>query len=151
MGRSGDPRKRGLAYGSDDPREAGGGIIGDCDDPYARDSVRIDTRNAVLLDATTVSVLTQANGDEMVAMVLAGRINQKHKRTKILYVFDEDGAAAIITELMALADRAGWGERLRTAIDRRQAVLDALAPLGVRATVEDALKPAQGSPASGDV
>lgn len=152
MGRSGDPRKSGQTYSGrtysgriysgDSPREAGGGIIGDTDDPYARNSIKIDMQNAILLDAATVSILEQdSDNTEMIAMVLAGRINRKSKRSSILYAFDEDGAAAIITELLALADRAGWGPRLKAAIDERQTRLEAFSPLGRRATVADALKP----------
>lgn len=142
MGRSGDPRKRAQAYGSDNPREAGGEIVGDTSDPYARNSVAIYTQNAILLDGATVSIIEQASDNsEMIAMALTGRINRKSKRSSILYVFDEDGAAAIITELSTLAHRAGWGNRLKAAVDRRQATLKAFSPLGPRSDLTDALSP----------
>ena len=40
-------------------------------------------------------------------MQLEGRINKTEERARIMYLFDADGAAAIITELYGLAARIG--------------------------------------------
>jgi hypothetical protein len=40
-----------------------------------------------------------------VALVLGGRINQTQDRASVLFVFGTDGAASIVTELIALYGR----------------------------------------------
>ena len=91
-----------------DPRRPGGDIAGP-GGPYNRDSVVVDTTNAVLLDGTTVSTVETHLGDERevaFAMMLEGRVNKTQNRSRVLYLINADGAAAIVTELLGLAKRA---------------------------------------------
>jgi hypothetical protein len=77
--------------------------------PYDRDAVVVDTTNAVLLDYSTVSTVEAHRGHERqiaFAMMLEGRINKTRDRSRVLYLINADGAAAIVTELLGLAKRA---------------------------------------------
>lgn len=66
------------------PTDAGGSIIGlDQSSPYARHGVLVDPRRALLMENV--------------------------ERSGVLYLFDADGAAAIISELTGLATRIGPG------------------------------------------
>lgn len=115
-------RKRTGRRISGDPRKTGGDIAGP-GGPHDRDSVIVDTTNAVLLDASTVvEVESTANGP-VLAMLLEGRINHSTDRARNLYLMNEDGAAALVTELMALAHRMGpeFGERF---MQRLQNLID---------------------------
>lgn len=89
----------------DAPRSDGGAIV---DDPHARGGAILDARNAILMDQVDVS-LVDAQRDEgpVVALALAGRITMRPERATQLYLFGVDGAAAIVTELIGLAERAG--------------------------------------------
>lgn len=95
-----------------DPRRAGGTIAGP-GGPHERHGVVIDTTDAILLDSCTVAVVEPFKDGERISdkpwwvLNLAGRINKRQERADIAYLFDADGAAAIITELIALAARQG--------------------------------------------
>jgi hypothetical protein len=90
-----------------DPRRPGGGIAGP-GGPHDQGGVVIDTRRAVLLETTTVAkVDNPSDGRTFVALELEGRINRSSERADILYLFDADGAAAIVTELLGFMKRAG--------------------------------------------
>jgi hypothetical protein len=108
--------KRKSRYG--DPRKAGGTIAGP-GGPHDRDSVIIDSTNAVLLDHTNVCQMETNTGEHIIAMALSGRINKTPERTEIVYLLGADGAAAIITELIALGGRMGpeFGTRLNERIN----------------------------------
>jgi hypothetical protein len=70
----------------------------------------IDARSAVLLQEVTVVLVdsTSSEGTEpALAMELGGRINKTQQRSTVLYVMNEDGAAAIISQLLGLAHRVG--------------------------------------------
>lgn len=76
--------------------------------PFGQGDARIDPRGAVLL--RTVNVVLVGAADErgagrLLAMELGGRINKTQQHSSTLYLFDEDGAAAIISQLLGLADR----------------------------------------------
>jgi hypothetical protein len=75
------------------------------------EDVVLDTSKAVLLDGIEVCLVgppRDAVGPEvMLAMRLDGRINKTDDRAHILYILNEDGAAAIITELLNLSVRIG--------------------------------------------
>ena len=76
--------------------------------PYGRGDALIDTTDAVLLDDVTVVVLGVADRDgagRAIGMELAGRVNKTSRRSSVLYVFDADGAAAVVSELLGLAAR----------------------------------------------
>lgn len=96
--------------------------------------VLLDLDNAVLFDGMNVCLVnaiagvldkTQRGVTENVrlAVQLDGRINKSTERVSVLYVMDEDGAAAIISELLALATRIGpeFATRLMDRITDLQA------------------------------
>jgi hypothetical protein len=89
-----------------DPRKTGGDIAGP-GGPHDRNSVILNVDNAVLLDASDVCLMETGTGDIVLAMLLEGRINKTTERARNLYLLNEDGAAALVTELIALAHRIG--------------------------------------------
>ncbi|MFF6847083.1 hypothetical protein [Streptomyces antimycoticus] len=103
---------------SGDPRKTGGDIAGP-GGPHDRNAVLFDTTNAVLLDSSDVCLMETANGSVVMAMLLEGRINKTTDRARNLYLINEDGAAALVTELIALAHRIGpeFGERFTARLD----------------------------------
>lgn len=106
-----------------DPRRLGGDIAGP-GGPHDRGQTVIDTRNAVLLETTTVvKADNPSDGRAFMAMQLEGRVNQTSDRASVLYLFDEDGAAAIVTELFGLAQRGGFGSEFVEQVTRRLADL----------------------------
>ena len=113
---------------SSDPRKAGGDIAGP-GGPYDESQVVLDTRYAVLLDTCEVVKLDNpSDGRAFIGMKLDGRINRATDRAAVLYLFDLDGAAGIITELLALAGRAGWRDQMHDLLEDRLAELDKLKP-----------------------
>jgi hypothetical protein len=92
-----------------DPRKAGGSIAGP-GGPFDRNAVVIDMENAVLLESTSVSIVEPWRDGQrnrpLVAMQLGGRINKTEDHSEVLYLFDDDGVAALVTELIDLAARA---------------------------------------------
>lgn len=104
-------RKRREPGGLSDPRRLGGDIVGG--DPHGRNTSVIDPRDCVLLDDVSVcAVEGRASGiqvGDLVFMVLSGRVNRGAvgDRARIGFLFDADGVAAIVSELLALADRGG--------------------------------------------
>lgn len=90
-----------------------GAIIGDGSD------VLLDTERAVLFDGMEVCLVNvasnlvdqtqrrSASSGVRLAMRLDGRVNKTQDRASVLFLMDEDGAAAIVTELVALASRIG--------------------------------------------
>lgn len=76
--------------------------------PHGRGDAVIDARRAVLLDDISVVVVGTADptgASRALALELGGRINKSSERSDVLYLFDEDGAAAIISELLGMAGR----------------------------------------------
>lgn len=111
------PRKKTGRRISGDPRKTGGNIAGP-GGPHDRNSVIIDTTDAVLLDHSDVCLMETAGGSVVLAMLLEGRINKTTDRARNLYLLNEDGAAALVTELIALAHRIGpeFGHRFTARI-----------------------------------
>jgi hypothetical protein len=105
----------------EEPVVDGGTMVDPVGDPYARGNVLLDVRKAVLMDSIDVSLVdTKREGEPpRLAMLLAGRINFSQGRARQLYLFDEDGAAAIVSELVALATRIGpeFADRLMTRLE----------------------------------
>ena len=103
---------------ADDPRKAGGWMHDPTGDPKSRGTVQLDMRNAVLLGEVEVAMVDLQSGGESkgpaLALELAGRINKTQENVTILYLLNEDGAAAIVSQLIALASRIGpeFRERL---------------------------------------
>ena len=97
-------RKKSGRRISGDPRKTGGDIAGP-GGPHDRNSVIVDTTDAVLLDRSDVCLVETSNG------------------TPVLYLLNEDGAAALVTELLALAHRISpeFGDRFTA---RLQHLLD---------------------------
>lgn len=108
---------------SGDPRKSGGDIAGP-GGPHNANSVILDTTDAVLLDSSLVTLVgSPGNPKPYLAMLLQGRINKTTDRARNLYLMNEDGAAALVSELIALAHRIGpeFGDRL---MDRVRHLLD---------------------------
>ncbi|MBE4761789.1 hypothetical protein [Streptomyces caniscabiei] len=104
---------------SGDPRKSGGDIAGP-GGPHDRDAVIVDTTNAVLLDHSTVTLVGSPDAPRpYLAMLLEGRINQTTDRARNLYLMNEDGAAALVSELLALAHRIGpeFGARFTARLE----------------------------------
>lgn len=85
-----------------------------------------DVRKAVLLERIDVALVEPYRegkpGGPALAMMLQGRINKTQEQARILYLINEDGAAALVSEVAALASRIGpqFRERL---LDRVQALI----------------------------
>ena len=107
---------------SGDPRKTGGDIAGP-GGPHDHNAVIVDTTDAVLLDSSDVCLVETGGGEVVLSMLLEGRINKTTDRARNLYLMNEDGAAALVTELIALAHRIGpeFGERFTA---RLQHLLD---------------------------
>jgi hypothetical protein len=111
-------RKKTSRRTSGDPRKTGGNIAGP-GGPHDRNAVILDTTNAVLLDHSNVCLMETTGGSVVLAMLLEGRINKTPERARNLYLLNEDGAAALVTELFALAHRIGpeFGERFMQRLE----------------------------------
>jgi hypothetical protein len=92
----------------DDPRAQSteSPIIGGS--PTGRGDALLDARAAVLLDAVEVVLVDTKSGSDSVVMMLTlgGRVNYADDRVTHAYLFNGDGAAGIVSELIALAGRA---------------------------------------------
>lgn len=92
-----------------DPRKAGGDISGP-GSPHERHGVVVDATDAVLLEDVMVTLIEPYHqGKAMrpgIALQLSGRVNKTQEQSRVLYLFNEDGAAAIISELLGLAQRS---------------------------------------------
>lgn len=90
-----------------DPRKIPGSMTGP-GGPHDRSGVILDARNAIILETVDVSTVDPekgARGQHAIALVLAGRINQTKDRASVLFLFGSDGAASIVSELIALYGR----------------------------------------------
>lgn len=92
----------------DEPIADGGDLVDVAGDPHARGGVILDARNAILLDHVDVSLIDTKRDEALaLALLLQGRINFRDDRAQQLYLLNEDGAAAIVTQLLGLAQRIG--------------------------------------------
>lgn len=110
-----------------DPRRLGGAISGP-GGPYDENAVVIDTVNALLLEAVEVAIVGPVrqgvlDPKPISSIVLRGRINKTTERVQLLVLTNEDGAARIVTQLIGLASRAGWGEEFVERVLERMAEL----------------------------
>ena len=88
--------------------------------PHGQGDALINATRAVLLDdmqVVLVDTLNKEGGTRVIGMQLAGRINKSTTRSDTLYLFDEDGAAAIISQLLGLAGRADFLPELMARLD----------------------------------
>lgn len=106
--------------GNTDPRKLGGDIVGP-GGPKDTGAVLLDMTDCILLGDIAVSTVDAVKDDQrsgpLVYMTMSGRINKKNEDAQVGFVFDTDGAAAIITELLALTTRFGT-EMLIPLIER---------------------------------
>lgn len=133
-GREPDALPRAVQSGADvtDPTDLGSTYAGP-GGPHDRDAVVVDATNAVLLDAVDVLVVGDPSRPRpIIALQLAGWINKRPDRAQVMFLFDEDGAAAIISELLALAGRVGPEFRNRLVARTGALVRDGLADPGPR-------------------
>jgi hypothetical protein len=74
--------------------------------PHDKGGVIIDTTDAILLDTVNVAIVgtttTKNNEEIVIALELEGKINNQQERGEVLYLFDADGAAAIVAFLAML-------------------------------------------------
>lgn len=107
-----------------DPRTLGGDMAGP-GGSRDRGAVFLDTTDAVVLESTNVCTVDAVRQGELnepvIFMTLDGRINKKTDRARVGYLFGPDGAAALITELLAVADR--FGAELLDDVTRRLTAL----------------------------
>lgn len=107
---AGDLARLAQPTGASDPRRLGGDMVGPGGSREVA-AVIIDPTDAVLLDhvdVCTIDAVRQgALGGQAIFMTLDGRINKRSERARVGYMFGPDGAAALITELLALSERFG--------------------------------------------
>jgi hypothetical protein len=118
-----------LGLQTDDPRAAGGTIVGDAG-PHDRDAILFDTRKAILPEEFEFAVATgSSDGEPMpeaVAMLVRGHINRppddpegKTEEQKIehLHLFSWEAAADMVVDIQALAGRNGTMPELRALLE----------------------------------
>jgi hypothetical protein len=115
----------------DDPRPAStqDPIIGGS--PHGRGDALVDARAAVLLEGIDVVLVDSKQDTDPVFMLLAlrGRINYANDRVEHAYLLSGDGAAGIVSELVAIASRAAgahgvpgadrFAEEFKVELERR--------------------------------
>lgn len=93
-----------------------GDLVDAAGDPFARGGVVIDARNAILMETVDVCLVDAMTEEEpaRLAMTLGGRVNMRDERSRVLFMFGVDGAAAVVSQLISLAGRIGpeFQERL---------------------------------------
>lgn len=122
-----DPSAWGVGHWREAPRTTDttsipGDIVGPDDDPFAEDSVIVDTRNAVHLDYSEVTLVTNpSDGREICAALMSGRINQSTERSRVVYLLSIDGMAALVAQIAGLAARRGgeFGDEFGTLLTKR--------------------------------
>lgn len=105
-----------------DTADIPGDIIGPNDDPLADDSVIVDTRRAVLLSYTDVCITTNGSDRrEFCALMMKGRVNRSQDVSRVLYLTGPDGMAALVSQLVGLAQRKGgdFANEFGTLLNRR--------------------------------
>lgn len=122
---AGDLQRLAQPTGNTNPRHLGGSIAGP-GGPRDHGAVFLDLTDCVLLDGSTVCTVDNVRHGvtqgQAIYMTLKGRINKTQDRAQVGYIFGSDGAAALITQLLALADR--WGPELLTDLVERLITLD---------------------------
>lgn len=103
----------------------GGELVDVVGNPNERGGVIFDMRGAVLLQHIDVAIVDEVSkgrpipDNPVLTMMLEGRVNKTQDRAKTLYIFDVDGAAAIVSELTELASRIGpaFVQRLKERLE----------------------------------
>jgi hypothetical protein len=95
-----------------DPRDLGGDIAGP-GGPHDFGGVVLDASKALIVDYQEVCKIDEgARGRLGFAVLVSGRINQSEDRAKVMLFESLDGLAALVTEIHAVAERAGVGVEL---------------------------------------
>jgi hypothetical protein len=88
-----------------------GTMVDPIGDPNARGNVVIDARNAILMETVECCLVDADPREELkperLCLTLGGRVNMRNERSQVLFMFDVDGAAAIVSQLVALGGRIG--------------------------------------------
>lgn len=111
----------------DNPRRIQGKIEGE-GDPFGEGDVFIDMTNALMLEGTNVALVGGIRKgipvpQEMVALELQGRINKTEEHISVMTLTSVDGAAALVTELIGVASRAGFAEEFMELVKERMEAL----------------------------
>lgn len=108
---SGDLQKLVQPTGLADPKKLSTTTMHSFGDSRSQGTTLLDLTDVVHLEATEVctvdTVRLGALNEQAIFMQLKGRINKTTNRVAVGFVFGPDGAAALITELLAVADRFG--------------------------------------------
>jgi hypothetical protein len=117
----GDLARLAQPTGIANPRKLGGQIIDVAGDSRAQAGAVLDLTDVVLLeeiDVATVDTLRMGEtSGQAIFATLGGRINKKSDRVAVGFLMPPDGAAGLITELLALSDR--FGAELLDDVTRR--------------------------------
>lgn len=95
-----------------DPRDVPGSMSGP-GGPHDRGSVVFEADRAILLrgvEVAAVDSVSEEGTNTLLAMVLEGRINFTPDMAQVLFIFNADGAAAIVTELVGVIGRMPPGD-----------------------------------------
>lgn len=107
-----------------DPRQFGGDIVSLGDDTPTE--VLLDTTDSVLLESVNIScveMVRQGKADgPAVFMVLEGRVNKSPDQVRVGFLLGPDGMAAVVTQLLGVADR--FGPQLLGDITRRMVQME---------------------------
>lgn len=98
----------------DDAPDRSGGFVDVAGDPFARGGAVLDTRGAVLMETVDVVLVDTAPalpGPAALMLTLGGRVNMERRHSSVAYLMPTDGAAAICSQLVGLAQRAGGNFR----------------------------------------
>lgn len=105
-----------------DPRDLGGSIAGP-GGPHDRGGVVVDARKAIIVDGSEVAIVDAVRGGEpaeqIIALNILGRLNKTTDRVSVMAFLNEDGAAGLVTELVAVASRAGFGPEFARRVKER--------------------------------
>lgn len=107
----GDLLKKADPTGNTDPRTIGPGNIAGPGGSRERNGVLLDMTDVILLGGMEVSVAEigrQGAWDgERFYLLMHGRVNKTDRDVSLGYLTNTDGVAALLTELLAIAERGG--------------------------------------------
>lgn len=123
-----------------DPRTIPGSMSGP-GGPHKRGGVVFDAEHVVLMRSVDVAIIEAIDdAPTLLAMVLGGRINFTQEMAQVMFVFGADGAAALVTELVAVIGRMPDGDlkaEFMEDLDRRFEQLKANGNLSPRDDGDD--------------
>lgn len=107
---SGDLQKLIQPTGIANPRKLGGSISS-FGGPREQGTSLLDLTDVVLMESIEVCTVDNVRRgmlqEQAIFMTLKGRVNKTTDYVNVGFVFGSDGGAALITEILALADRFG--------------------------------------------